>query len=232
MLPRLVFFCSIAILIPVLSAEEPAAKVGPDHVERVRQGTALFKSTVREILIKECLDCHGGKTVKADFDLSTREKLVESGMLDDTAAGSHLFAVVARTAEPFMPLKKEKLAPEKIAALKKWIDLGAPYDKPLVDGKGAAAPAEMVVSNDDRQFWSFRPLFTPAVPDVKDQRWPRTPIDRFILAAQEAKGLHPNAEAPRRTLIRRAYFDLLGLPPEPEEVEKPTRIQWACCSEQ
>lgn len=225
MLPRTVFFlllswlCAAGFSAAAFSAE-PNAKVSADHVERAKQGTALFKSVVRELLIKECLDCHGGKAVKADFDLSTREKLVESGMLEETAADSHLFAVVARTAEPFMPLKKEKLAEDKVAALKKWIDLGAPYDKPLVEGKEAAPPAAMVVTDEDRQFWSFRPLGSPAVPAVKNEGWPRTAIDRFVLAAQEAKGLHPNAEAARRTLIRRAYFDLLGLPPQPEEVAK------------
>jgi len=225
MLPRTVLFALLGWLCAagfsaVAPAAEPNAKVPPDHVERAKQGTALFKSVVRELLVKECLDCHGGKTVKADFDLSTREKLVESGMLEETAADSHLFAVVARTAEPFMPLKKDKLTDDKIAALKKWIDLGAPYDKPLVEGKEAAAPAAMIVTEEDRQFWSFRPLAAPAIPAVKNEAWPKTAIDRFVLAAQETKGLHPNAEAPRRTLIRRAYFDLLGLPPQPEEVAK------------
>ncbi len=71
---------------------------------------------------------------QADFDLSTREKLEESGMLGETAEDSHLYAVVARTAEPFMPLQKDKLPDEQLKAFKKWIDLGGPYDKPLTDG--------------------------------------------------------------------------------------------------
>ncbi|AMV18478.1 DUF1549 domain-containing protein [Planctomyces sp. SH-PL14] len=202
-----------------LLAAEPKGAVAPDHVERVKQGTALFKSTVRAILVKECLDCHGGKSVKADFDLSTREKLEESGMLGETAEDSHLYAVVARTAEPFMPLQKDKLPEEQLKALKKWIELGAPYDKPLTDGP-VAAPKEMVVTDADRQFWSFRPLAAPAIPAVRNETWCRTPIDRFIAAAQEAKGLHGNAAASRRVLIRRAYFDLLGLPPTPDQVDR------------
>jgi mono/diheme cytochrome c family protein len=218
MLPRLVLLLA-ALLSPLAAfGEEPKATVRPDHVERAKAGTALFKSSVREILVKECLECHGGKSVKADFDLSTREKLVESGMLEETAADSHLFAVVAHTADPHMPLKKDKLSDEKLAAIKKWIDLGAPYDKPLIEGK-TAAPAAMIVTDSDRKFWSFQPLAQPAIPEVKNAAWPRTAIDRFVIAAQEAKGLSPNQPAARRTLIRRAYFDLLGLPPKPEEVE-------------
>lgn len=199
------------------TADEPGS-VPPDHPERAKRGLALFKGSVREILTKHCLDCHGGKSVKSDFDLSTRESLMESGFVGRTAADSHLMALVTHEAEPHMPWKEPRLEEAQIEAIRQWIDLGAPYDSPM--GKGKEGPAvEMQVTEDDRNFWSFRPLQAPVVPEVKDQKWCRTPIDHFIRAKQEAAGLVPNGEAARRVLIRRASFDLTGLPPSPTDVE-------------
>ncbi len=77
----------------------------------------------------------------------------------------------------------------------------------------------MIVTDEDRHFWSFQPLQRPSVPTIKNEGWCRTPVDRFILAKLEEKSLSPNAEVDRRKLIRRAYFDLIGLPPPPQDVE-------------
>jgi hypothetical protein len=117
-----------------------------------------------------------------------------------------------------MPKKAAKLPDATIAVIARWIDLGAPYDRPLVEGK-AVAPKEKVVTDHDRDFWSFRPLASVNPPGVRDQSWGRTPIDRFILAKLEGRGLRPNPPADRRALIRRVSFDLTGLPPTPEEVD-------------
>jgi hypothetical protein len=84
---------------------------------------------------------------------------------------------------------------------------------------GAAAPRERAVTDADRAHWSYRPLRDVAAPGVKDASWARTDVDRFVLAALEARGVRPSAPADRRTLIRRLYFDVLGLPPSPREVE-------------
>ncbi len=191
--------------------------VPADHAERMRQGTELFRDHIRETLRAHCLDCHGGQSTKADFDLSTREALMNSGFVGKTAEDSHLMRLIAHAEEPHMPFKKPQLSATKIAQIRQWIDLGAPYDKPLKEGTAAAV--EMQVTDQDRQFWSFRPLSTPDVPEVTDRSWCRTPVDQFILSKQEQLKLHPNQEANRRTLIRRAYLDLLGLPPTPEETD-------------
>ena len=225
---RLILLVGALALHPAISllADEPAkpspakptSQVPPDHPERAKKGLELFRSSVRQILTSRCLNCHGGNSVKADFDLSTRESLVASGFLGDTSADSHLLQVVTHESEPHMPWKEPKLPETEIKQLRTWIDLGAPYDKPL--GNRPAKPAtEMIVTDQDRKFWSFQPLQPTPVPDVKDDSWCRNPIDHFILAQQQAAGLTPNAAADRRTLIRRAYFDLLGLPPAPQDVE-------------
>jgi cytochrome c553 len=203
--------------IPRVDAAEEKT-VPKDHAERVKKGLVLFKESVRATLTKHCLDCHGGKSTKADFDISSRKALMESGYVDKTAADSHLTSVIRHSEEPHMPFKKPKLPEPVIKQIEHWIELGAPYDKPFVE-KTAAEPAEMVVTNEDREFWSFRPLMLTKPANVKNEAWVRSPIDHFVLARQEEIGLHPNGPASRRVLIRRAYFDLLGLPPTPEQVE-------------
>jgi hypothetical protein len=107
-----------------------------------------------------------------------------------------------------------------VAHIARWIDLGAPYDKPLVTKTAVRGPEVPVeIGERERAFWSFRPLKVTAPPTVKGTDWVRTPIDNFILAKLEERGLKPNGPASRRKLIRRAYLDLIGLPPTPEEVE-------------
>jgi Protein of unknown function (DUF1553)/Protein of unknown function (DUF1549)/Planctomycete cytochrome C len=177
------------------------------------EGLALFRKHVRTDLIHHCLECHGGKSVKADFDLSTHELLMESGHVGDSAADSYLIDVLEHREEPAMPFKKPRLSPQTIARIGKWIDHGAPYDRPLTDASSIPnGPA--VVSNDDRDFWSFRPLTKPAPPKPQNVDWCRTDIDRFIMAALEAKGLSANGTTNSRTLRRRGSYGLTGLPPE------------------
>jgi hypothetical protein len=182
------------------------------------EGLRLFREHVRADLIHHCLECHGGKSVKADFDLSTRERLLDSGFIADTAADSHLMAVILHQAEPEMPFRKPRLPQNITDRIAQWIDHGAPYDKPLTEAS-PAADREMSVTEADRTFWSFQPLTKPPVPEPADDAWCRTEIDRFILASLESHGLSANAAAEPRILKRRAAFDLLGLPPEFESGE-------------
>ncbi|MBL8817810.1 MAG: PSD1 domain-containing protein [Planctomyces sp.] len=215
------FFVTLAIALCCISADAASAsgqQVDPDHVEKAKRGMALFKSDVRSILTQHCLDCHGGKSTKADFDLSTRESLMDSGFVTKSAEDSHLVQLIQHTADPHMPFKAPKLSDEQIQKVCEWINLGAPYDMPLA-GKSDTSELGMQVSDDDRQFWSFRPLISVEPPVPTDEAWCRTPIDRFIRSRQQSQGLSPNPTADRRILIRRAYFDLTGLPPEPGDVD-------------
>ncbi|MCA9015692.1 MAG: DUF1549 domain-containing protein, partial [Planctomycetaceae bacterium] len=210
----------VGILLPVsLSAAEKKAALPADHAKRMQEGLELFKKEVRPLLVEKCLKCHGGKSVKGDFDLSDRKQLLESGMIEKTGKESHLMALVEHREEPYMPLKEKKLSEKEMASLSKWIDLGAPYDKPL-STSGKADSGKLVVTDDDRKFWSFQPLSSPSIPKVKNQTWGQNDIDAFILAKQEEKGLTPNDPVSKRSYIRRAYFDLIGLPPTPAEVDE------------
>ncbi|MCA9081755.1 MAG: DUF1549 domain-containing protein, partial [Planctomycetaceae bacterium] len=216
--PRCGIACLLGLLGLILVQPMQAAPPVPaDHVERAKAGTKLFKEQIRAVLVQQCLECHGGQSVKGDFDLSTREKLFDSGFIDQTAADSYLVELIEHRAEPHMPLKAPKLPIKVIEQIRRWIDLGAPYDAPLTDGTPTAGG--LVVTDEDRQFWSFQPLRAVTPPEVSDGEWCRTDIDRFILGRLEAEGIQPNRPADRRTLIRRVSLDLTGLPPTYEASE-------------
>ncbi len=222
--------CWLTIL-PLATAQQAGSTKGENgerHARQMARGLALFKHDVRPLLVERCLVCHGGAQTLGSFDLSNRDSLIRSGKLGETPSSSRLLKLIRHEQEPHMPFQQPKLPEQAITNIARWIELGAPYDKPLadrplLDRPPGEQPAE--VTDADRQFWSFRPLARsappPAVGDpTRDQNWSRTPIDRLILNKLDAKGLTPNPEADRRTLIRRAYLDLLGLPPEPEEVDE------------
>jgi mono/diheme cytochrome c family protein len=212
------------------NASEPAraapAAVGARHAKDMALGLELFKREVRDLLIEHCVRCHGGKRVQSKFDLSTRKGLLAGGKVGPAvvaraARQSRLYRLVTHAEEPHMPHNKERLSEEQVAALARWIDLGAPYDKPLVtEEQGSAA----VVDDEDRAFWSFQPLVRPPVPPLEETAtvvgngWCRGPIDRFVFEKLAEHGLHPSVAASRRRLIRRLYFDVIGLPPTPEAV--------------
>ncbi len=185
--------------------------------------TSLLTQHALSILEAHCLKCHGGEKIKGEFDLSTRAGLLHPGeegpnVIPGDAKSSRLYALVTHAADPHMPSKAPKLPDEDIATLAAWIDAGAPYDKPLIN-KPSVAKGHPTVTDQDRQFWAFKPLAQTAPPNVKDIAWCKTDVDHFILARLEAKGIAPNPPADKRKLIRRAFFDLLGLPPTPEEVQ-------------
>ena len=187
-----------------------------------QRGINLFRSEVRKLLSTHCLDCHGGDAVKGDFDLSTREALVSSGFLRDSVGASHLVQVINHMVEPQMPKDKEKLPPEAIQKITEWIDLGAPYDKPLTEGL-----KQRVVAASDSH-WAFQALERPTLPEVENEEWISNPIDRFVLRRLEDAGRAPAPPPDVHTLFRRVNLDLLGLPPAPEAVEAFVRnTDWA-----
>ena len=204
-----------------LAAQPP---IPPDHAAQMAKGVELFNSDVGKLLADNCVKCHGGeKGVKGELDITTREALMKGGESGDAVvpgkSGESLLVKSIRHEDKDlkMPKKADKLADAAIAKIAAWIDLGAPYGKPLVDGK---ARDRSKVTDEDRKWWSFQPLANAPPPAVKNEAWCRTPIDRFVLAKLEDKGIAANAVAEKRVLIRRAYFDLIGLPPTPEQTDR------------
>jgi len=179
---------------------------------------------VRPVLVDSCLNCHGGEKVKGGLNLATREGLLKGGdngpsVVPGKPEQSLLCRQLTHEEDPGMPYKKEKLPEQTIALFRQWVVEGAPYDSPLAATPATQASGEMIVKDSDRRFWSFAPLWKGELPAVRDAAWVRTPVDRFIRAAQERKDLTPAAQASRQTLVRRLYFDLIGLPPTPEELD-------------
>ena len=221
------FACLLAISVNAgQTAKKPAEPIGADHAEKMVKGLDVFKKHVKPIIENKCLRCHGGKKIESDFDLSDREGLLKGGqfgvaVVPGKSRESQLVRLIQHAKEPRMPEGGEKLPDAAIAKFIEWIDLGAPYDLPLVASKLKGKPwTERVLPASARQWWSFEPLATVAPPGVKNADWCKTPLDRFILAKLDAANIVPNAPATREQLIRRAYFDLIGLPPAPEEVEE------------
>src|SRR5262249_5234103 len=130
-----------------------------------------------------------------------------------------LIKLITHAKEPHMPEGGPKLPDGAIAKIAEWIDLGAPYDNPLVASKlKGKSWTERTLPAAARQWWAFEPLAKASPPAVQNAAWCKTPIDRFILAKLEEVKLEPNGPASPEQLIRRAYFDLIGLPPPPDDV--------------
>lgn len=212
-----------AFILPLLICGGVSAQSLPeDHEQRMKLGTEMFRQSIRGILTDHCLKCHGGEKVRGDFDLSSRASLIESGHVDlKDPESSYLLTLIRHEDEPSMPPSGEKLGEALIADVSRWIALGAPFDKPLIEKKEAAT--EMQVTENDRQFWSFRELSSPN-PPADESGWARTDMDRFIWAKLNENGLQPNPPAGDLARIRRAYLDVIGLPPTPEQIDEALEI--------
>ncbi len=216
---------AIVVSAPAGQGPKKAPPVESDHAAKMVKGLDVFAKHVKPILMTKCLSCHGGKKIEADFDLSDREGLLKGGqtgvaVVPGKSRESQLVKLIQHAKEPNMPASSPKLADAAIAKIAEWIDLGAPYDNPLVATKLKGKPwTERVLPASAKDWWAFQPLAKVKVPNVKDAAWCATPIDRFILSKIENVKLTPNGRATKEQLIRRAYFDLIGLPPTPEEVD-------------
>ncbi len=216
-------FLSTVLLILAGSTASAQTPVQPDHATKMAASQALFKETVREVLVKNCLDCHGGAKTKSGLNLASRELMLKGGDRGDTVIPGkpkegRLIDFVTRIDELHMP-PKGQLSKEAIAALNKWIESGAAYDKPLTDSV-STAKKPMVVTDKDKQYWAYRPLQKIDPPALKATDLVRNPIDQFIVAKLEAAKIAPAADADKRTLLRRVTFDLTGLPPTADDVER------------
>ncbi|MCE9605239.1 MAG: PSD1 and planctomycete cytochrome C domain-containing protein [Planctomycetia bacterium] len=174
------------------------------------------------MLTEHCYACHsrGVKKQEAGLSLDTRAGILAGGdngpiIKTDKPEESPLLEAVRYDGDTQMP-PDGKLEPKEIALLEEWVRRGAPLP---ADGS-ATVTKQGIDFAAGRKFWSFQPLRKTAPPQLRDASRARGPIDVFMLGALEQRGLEPTAQADARTLIRRATFDLVGLPPTPEETEQ------------
>jgi mono/diheme cytochrome c family protein len=185
----------LAAVIMGVAASGPLAAQQPAAVDFTRE--------VQPILAKHCFQCHGPSDAESGLRLSSRDAALQpadsglAAMVPGDARASELIRRVSTDEElERMPPDGPGLSAEQIGVLRRWIDQGAPW----------------------QDHWAFRPRQTPEPPEVADADWVRNPIDAFILARLEQHGLKPAPPAERLALLRRAHFDLTGLPPTPDAV--------------
>jgi len=207
------------VMTPMVVAAEPAK---PD-AEQIR----FFESKVRPVLVENCFKCHGPDKQKAGLRLDSRAAAVAGGALGAAVVpgkpeDSLLVTAVRHTDDDLKMPPSKKLNAEQVADLTRWVKIGAPWPG---ESSSAAAPVAtkssvgMQITDKDRAHWAFQPVKRPAIPAVSNAAWVKNPIDAFLLAGLDAKGLKPNPPASKTELIRRAYYDLTGLPPTPAEVD-------------
>jgi mono/diheme cytochrome c family protein len=187
------------------------------------KGAEFFEKAIRPLLANNCFECHGPRKHKAGLRLDSREALLTGGDSGPAIVPGHpekslLVKALHYKDEPRMP-PKGQLTPKEIAALAKWIQEGAPWPHTTAAIRTVPAASTFKITAKDRAFWSFQAPKDPPLPGVRDRAWPKTSIDYFLLDKLERSNLRPVEAADRRTWIRRATFDLLGLPPTPEETD-------------
>ncbi len=177
----------------------------------------FFEKRVRPVLVQHCYSCHSDRspTPGGGLRLDSREGLMRGGgrgpaALPGRPDDSVLIKAVRQEGSALRMPPNGRLSPDAVADLRQWISGGAVWGAPL--------PVRSAAVANPQSHWGFRPLLRPEVPAVRQAGWVRTPVDAFVLRELEAKGLRPAPETDRRTWIRRVTFDLIGLPPSPEEV--------------
>src|SRR6476646_9665423 len=216
-----------------LSGERAAGEPGQAPTSAsAAQGAEVFEAKIRPILAANCYDCHTDQRM-GGLRVDSREALLKGGRTGP--------AIVPGDPEKSLPiqavrqtgiLKLQKggvLRPDDVTALADWVRAGAKWGDAVPTATAAATPTPAatttpaapayVIKPEQRAFWSFQPLRKPVAPAVSHQDWPKTDIDRFVLARLEADGLTPVRAADKRTLIRRATLALTGLPPTAEAIE-------------
>ncbi|MBX3441072.1 MAG: DUF1553 domain-containing protein [Planctomyces sp.] len=187
----------------------------------------FFERRIRPVLAERCWECHSADAAESDLRLDSLAGVLQGGSrgpaaIPGSAATSLMILAVNHADQVHMP-PRSKIPQREIDDLTDWVNRGAQWPgqsatdiEPPASRSAAAGP----ITDEERSFWAFQPVRRPDVPRVDGEEWARTPIDRFLLQSLREHGLAPSPAADRRTLIRRASFDLRGLPPTPEEIRE------------
>ncbi|WP_437222869.1 DUF1553 domain-containing protein [Planctomicrobium sp. SH661] len=192
----------------ITSAESPT----PEEIR-------FFENKVRPLLAEHCFKCHGAEQQKGGLRLDSRSQMLlggESGPAIEPGNANNSLLLEAVRYDSFQMPPGGKLPEAQLQILADWITAGAPW--PGDEGQIATRVEGKQFTDEDRAWWAFQPVRKPDVPSVQNETWGRNEIDAFIAQGLENQGLTAAPEADRSTLIRRLYFDLIGLPPTPDEV--------------
>lgn len=206
-------FALLCVTLGDLAVEVRAAETAsPQQIE-------FFEQHVRPVLVEHCQRCHGAKTQESGLRLDLREAMLQGGdsgpaVVPGKPDDSLLLEAVRHESLQMPP--DERLTDEQVAALERWVRMGAPW--PVEAVAGPALGDQQHIRRVAQSHWSLQPVHKPDLPTVRNETWVKTPLDAFILARLEDAGLSPSPPADRRTLLRRVTFDLTGLPPTAEEI--------------
>ncbi|MGI9244866.1 MAG: PSD1 and planctomycete cytochrome C domain-containing protein [Verrucomicrobiales bacterium] len=219
-MPRLILLVPLALL-GATSTAIPAPQALAEKPEHI----AFFERRIRPILAEHCYECHStaSSKLKGGLALDTEAGWMDGGdsgevIIPGEPAKSLLIGAISHQDVDLQMPPKYRLSEDEIDDLQRWVKLGAPDPR---DGGSPPKPTEVSIDLEEgRKFWAFQKPELRHPPAVRDAGWPQDPIDQFILSELEARGLKPAADADRHTLIRRATFDLVGLPPSPGEIRE------------
>ena len=209
-------FLYIAFLLVGLGADNAKA------VDPTTEGIAFFEKSVRPLFVKHCYKCHSSSKGedKGGLVLDSQAGWMGGGdsgpaIIPGKITESILIEAIEQKDPDFAMPPKYKLSSSEIENLKKWVSMGAPDPR---DGTPVKPAPSKINIAEGRKFWSFQPARSSTLPNVKDKNWVNDPIDRYILDKQASKKLVPVVDADRATLIRRVTYDVVGLPPTPQEI--------------
>ena len=210
--------CVLCIISLVPLHGQPPEQTDPAHAARMAKSLHLFKSSVRQALTSHCVKCHGGKKTEGEFNITTRKLFLLGGASGDSftvgkAQESYLADMLYHRVEPAMPMNSGKLSDTLVTSILKWIDLGAAFDRPLLDtSESEDAWTRRRISQEQKDYWAFKSLQQTAFnQDLHPD--PQNPIDHFIAAGIDNQQLHFAQRAKTNTLVRRIFLDTLGMPP-------------------
>jgi mono/diheme cytochrome c family protein len=208
---------AVAAITVGLSCFASAPSTAAVAMQITQEQKDFFENKIRPIFVEHCLECHSaekGKT-KGSLSMDTREEILKGGETGPSfklgdVKGSTIIKAITWEDDLQMPPKK-KLTDAQIADMKQWIGMGAPDPR---------EPSKTAGKKDKKSHWAFQPVAKPTAPEVKNKAWCVNSIDKFVLAKLEEKQMMPAPQAEKETLLRRAYYDLIGLPPTPREIEE------------
>ena len=208
--PFLSLFAVVFTAVSLPAQQETAAK------------EEFFEMRISPLFANNCYACHTDEHM-GGLQLDTAEHAMKGGksgavIVPGDAEHSLMMKAIHYTDPKLKMPPTGRLKDSDIADIETWIKNGAVWPKTAAAATPAPHSAPYTITPEQRAFWSFRPIANPAAPNVHDKKWARSEIDRFLLAKLEEKNLKPVPPASKRSLIRRAYFDLTGLPPSPAEV--------------
>ncbi len=211
----------LALICPLASLPCCAEDPSPEHLE-------FFERKVRPLLVEHCFECHStsSKKLQANLRVDSREAVLRGGDSGEALVPGDPEAsliIEAVRYESFEMPPKGKLSETDIQTLERWVAIGAPWPKTValdLTASTEASEPEFDLFARKAEHWVWRPIDSPKLPKIANKAWPRCELDHFVLFQLEEQNLQPAADIDRSALMRRLYFDLIGLPPTPEQANR------------